>query len=95
MTMQARISKPVKSPMQSGERTKGWILEFVRNEDSLFKESLMGRTSSKDTMPEVVMSFDNMEHAIEFAQKNGYAYEVIPSNIHKMKKKSYTSNFTN
>ena len=39
--MQVRISKPTKSAMQSADGDDSWLLEFVTDSNSKFKEKLM------------------------------------------------------
>ena len=54
----ARIHKPAKTAMQSGQaRTKQWLLEFERTEPREI-EPLMGWTSSGDTRQQVKLWFD-------------------------------------
>ena len=64
----AKIYKPAKTAMQSGEgNTKNWLLEF----DTLNTDvnPLMGWQSSKDTMSEVKLEFSTKEQAINYAKK--------------------------
>jgi hypothetical protein len=91
--MQVRIYKPAKSSMQSVNNKDSWLLEFVKTENSSFKEKLMGRTSSSDMMPQVKMKFPNCEDAVNFAKKHNYTYEVIMPQKSIVIKKDYTSNF--
>ena len=54
----ARIYKPAKTAMQSGQaRTKQWLLEFDRVEPREI-EPLMGWTSSGDTRQQVQLWFE-------------------------------------
>lgn len=91
--MQVRIYKPAKSSMQSVNNKDNWLLEFVKTENSSFKEGLMGRTSSSDMMIEVKLKFPTCEDAIAFAKKRNYTYEVTMPQKSTIIKKSYTSNF--
>ena len=51
--MRVRIYQPSRNAMQSGvARTKGWVLEFVR-EDHPSLDPLMGWTTSEDTQSQV------------------------------------------
>ena len=74
--MRVRIYQPSKTAMQSGRGgTKRWVLEFepgARRE----MDPLMGWTSSRDTRAQVRMSFDTLEEAVAYAEKQGYAYSV-------------------
>ena len=91
--MQVRIFKPIKSVMQSGEGKEKWILEFQRIQKDRFKESLMGRTSSKDMMSEVKLEFATLEEAMAYVKSRHYTAEVIVPKERKLVKKSYASNF--
>ena len=56
--MLARIYKPAKSAMQSGQaKTHEWLLEF-EPEQARNIEPLMGWTSSGDMKAEVTLTFD-------------------------------------
>lgn len=91
--MQVRIYIPAKSATQSGDGYSHWLLEFVTKNDAKFKEALMGRTSSNDMANEVKIKFPSLLEAKEFAQKQGYNYEIIMPKERKLIKKSYASNF--
>ena len=78
--------------MQSGKRnTKCWILEFDTLNTGI--SPLMGWQSSKDTMSEVKLEFDNKDEAIKYAKKNNIDFYVIEPQKSKIIKKSYTDNF--
>jgi len=65
----AKIYKPSKTAMQSGERnTKKWILEFDTLNTGI--NPLMGWETSKDTMSEVKLEFSTKDQAINYAKKN-------------------------
>lgn len=91
--MLARISNPTKSSMQSGDGEGKWLLEFIRNDESRFRESLMARTSSKDMMSEVKIYFKSLEEAENFAKKQHYNYEIVKPKKRKLIKRSYADNF--
>ncbi|MEM6308293.1 MAG: ETC complex I subunit [Pseudomonadota bacterium] len=66
--MRARIYKPAKNAMTSGQaKTKHWVLEYapasVRDVDPL-----MGWTSSDDTQSQVRLRFDSKEAAMDYAR---------------------------
>ncbi|MEO1317417.1 MAG: ETC complex I subunit [Pseudomonadota bacterium] len=72
--MSARIFKPAKSAMSSGEQnTKRWVLEFepaaARSIDPL-----MGWVSSGDTRAQVQLRFETEEAAERYATRHGIAY---------------------
>jgi len=78
--------------MQSGMRnTKNWLLEFDTLNTGI--NPLMGWESSRDTMSEVRLEFQNKEQAIKYAKKNNLDYYIIEPKKSKIIKKSYTDNF--
>ncbi len=63
--------------MQSGEaRTNEWVLEFSPASPSAI-DPLMGWTSSRDMRSQVRLEFDTKDEAIDYAQRNGFAYTVF------------------
>lgn len=91
--MVARIYKPAKTAMQSGEaRTKDWILEF---EPEVPREidPLMGWTSSRDMKAQIRLEFDSKDEAIAYAKRNGVAYIVVEPKPRHTIRKSYADNF--
>ena len=88
----AKIYKPAKTAMQSGERnTKNWLLEFDTLNTGI--DPLMGWETSKDTMSEVKLKFSTREQAVDYAKKNNIDYYVIEPQKRKILKKSYSDNF--
>ena len=88
----AKIYKPTKTVMQSGERnTKNWLLEFDTLNTGV--NPLMGWESSKDTMSEVKLEFSTKEQAINYARKNNIDYYIVEPQKRKIIKKSYADNF--
>ena len=91
--MVARIYKPAKTAMQSGEgRTKEWVLEFAPASPREI-EPLMGWTGTRDMRAEVQLAFDTKEEAIAYAEREGIAYRVFEPTPRKMIRKSYADNF--
>ena len=88
----AKIYKPTKTAMQSGDRnTKNWLLEFDTLNTGI--NSLMGWETSNDTMSEVKLEFSTKEQAINFAKKNDIMYYIVEPQKRKIIKKSYSDNF--
>ena len=88
----AKIYKPTKSAMQSGNRkTKNWVLEFDTLDTGV--NPLMGWESSKDTMSEVRLMFTSKETAINYAKKNNITFYVVEPQERKVIKKTYSDNF--
>ena len=88
----AKIYKPTRTAMQSGEgNTKNWLLEFDTQDTGI--NPLMGWETSKDIMSEVKLEFSTKEQAINYANKNNIDYYIIEPQKRKMIKKSYSDNF--
>ena len=91
--IKAKIYKPTKSTMQSGRgKTDKWLLEYER-QAPLGPESLMGWTSSGDTLNQVRLKFDTLEQAIARAQKEGFDYTVQKPHERRVKPRNYSDNF--
>jgi hypothetical protein len=91
--MVARIYKPAKTAMQSGEgRTKDWILEFAPG-SPLELDPLMGWTSSRDTRAQVQLEFETKEEAISYAQRAGLPFKVFDPLPRRQIRKAYADNF--
>lgn len=91
--MVARIFKPARTAMQSGQgRTKEWLLE---HEAASAREidPLMGWTSSRDTRTQIRLEFDTKEEAIAYAERNGIAYRLSEPAPRKLVVKTYADNF--
>ncbi len=75
--MTARIYKPSKTAMQSGQAaTKDWLLEFEPEEPRTI-EPLMGWTSSGDMKQQVKLTFDTKEEAVAYCEHRGIAHQVF------------------
>ncbi len=91
--MTARIYKPAKTAMQSGEaRTLEWRLEHEPAAARAI-DPLMGWTSSTDTAAQVRLEFASKDDAIAYAERSGLAYTVIEPTVRKPIRKSYADNF--
>lgn len=91
--MTARISRPTKSAMQSGEaNTREWLVEF-EPEAPREIDPLMGWTSSADTRAQVRLEFASKEEAIAYCESNGIAFTVLEPKPRKLIRKSYGDNF--
>lgn len=94
--MAARIYRPAKTAMSSGRaRIKEWILEYAPSQQRII-DPLMGWTGSGDMNTQVKIEFDSKEEAVNYARKNGIAYQLSeeikrPVNI---RPKGYSSNFS-
>jgi hypothetical protein len=91
--MSARIFKPAKTAMQSGEAlTKRWTLEY-EPETARRVEPLMGWTSSADMRQQVRLRFTSKEDAIAYCERNSIAYQVSEPHRRAAKKIAYADNF--
>jgi hypothetical protein len=91
--MPARIFKPAKTAMQSGDaRTKEWVLEY-EPESPREIEPLMGWTSSADMRSQIRLSFETKQEAIAYAERNGIAYRLEEPKPRRPVRKSYADNF--
>ena len=91
--MVARIYKPARNAMQSGQRrSERWCLEF-EPEQPYGREPLMGWTTMSDTKRQVKLFFPTREAAEAHAQRHGIPYIVLPEHQRCPKHKSYADNF--
>jgi hypothetical protein len=91
--MAARIYRPAPNAMQSGRgNSRLWVLEHEPSSPREI-EPLMGYTASSDTRTQVRLSFDTLEEAESYAQRNGIPYSVQPEHKVTPKRTSYPDNF--
>ena len=93
--MSARIYKPARNAMQSGNaKTRNWILEFAPA-SSREVDPLMGWTSSSDTQAQVRIRFDSCEAAMEYAKAHGIDAIVAVPKTRKLniRARGYGENF--
>ncbi len=90
--MTARIYRPARTAMQSGQAKDKWLLEFEPERPRQI-EPLMGWTSSTDMRSQIKLRFDSREEAIAYAQRNGIVYRVEEPKVAARKIVSYSDNF--
>ena len=74
--MAARIYRPARTAMSSGQaKTQRWVLEY-EPERAKSIEPLMGYTSSDDMTSQIRLQFDTREEAVDYAKRNGIPYQV-------------------
>jgi hypothetical protein len=89
----ARIFRPAKTAMQSGARSRRWVLAY-EPETPRQLDPLMGWASADDTLNEVCLHFATMKDAVAFATRNALDYSIIPAQAESTEKpKSYADNF--
>ena len=95
MSIPARIYRPSKTAMQSGQaKTRQWVLEFVPASPREL-DPLMGWTSSDDTQAQVRLSFDSREAAEDYARRHGIDAVVLRPKMRKpnVRLSGYAENF--
>ena len=91
--MAARIYRPAKTAMQSGQaKTQRWVLEY-EPENPREVEPLMGWTSSRDMKSQIRLNFASKDEAVAYARKHGIAFHVVEPHPRKRRAKSYSDNF--
>jgi hypothetical protein len=90
--MTARIYRPAKTAMQSGQAKDRWLLEY-EPEVPRQVEPLMGWTSSADMKSQIRLWFDTAEEAVAYATRNGIAHRVEQPREVARKAVSYSDNF--
>ncbi len=90
--MKARIYKPARTAMQSGQAKTRWLLEF-EGQSSREIEPLMGWTSSSDMRQQVKLWFDTKDEAIAYVLREGLAYSVEAPTETRRRTLSYSDNF--
>jgi hypothetical protein len=91
--MTARIYKPAKTAMQSGQaNTKDWILDFEPAEARQI-EPLMGWTSSGDMRQQLRLRFASKEDAIAYCERHGVAYQAFEEKPQARRVIAYADNF--
>ena len=91
--LKVKIYQPAKTAMQSGKsKTKRWVLEYTKS-DVQYIEPVMNWTGTEGVRSQVKLYFDTQQEAIDFANDNGFDYELIEPKPKKTKPKSYMSNF--
>ena len=91
--MVARIYRPAKTAMSSGRaKTNRWVLEYEPERPKSI-EPLMGYTSSDDMRSQVQLGFETREAAIEYATRNGIAYQVFEPKDRTRPAIAYSDNF--
>ncbi|HVV94221.1 MAG TPA: ETC complex I subunit [Hyphomicrobiales bacterium] len=90
--MTARIYKPGRNQMQSGQaNTRRWVLDYEPEDREI--EPLMGWTASADMKQQVRLRFDTREEAIAFAEREGITYRLIEPKLPERRHIAYSDNF--
>ncbi len=91
--MLAKIYRPARNAMQSGTaKSQDWVLEFV-SDSARTVDPLMGWIGNGDTNTQVRLTFATREEAIDYARRQGIAFQVAEPRTAKRVIKSYAENF--
>jgi ETC complex I subunit conserved region len=91
--MTARIYKPARTAMQSGNaKTKEWVLDFEPEQPRVV-EPLMGWTASGDMKQELRLFFQTKEEAIAYCEREAIPYQVFESPPVRRPRIAYADNF--
>ena len=92
--MAARIYKPTRTAMQSGQaKTKEWLLVYEPEVPRQI-EPLMGWTSSSDMKQQLRLRFATQEEAVAYADRHGIPYRVYEPKEPARRKITYADNFS-
>ena len=83
-----RIHRPARSVTQSGPGRRRWVLEFEPTGRRPI-DPLMGWTGTDDTLAQIRLEFRNLQGAIDFAEKQGWRYEVEEPPARRYRPKNY------
>src|SRR5690606_41207621 len=89
----ARIDRPAKTAMQSGQAKADQCLLEYEPESPRVVEPRMAYPSSGDMKSQIRLFFATQEEAVDYPKRNGIAYRVFEPNEPKRRKLSYSDNF--
>jgi hypothetical protein len=91
--MTARIYRPARTAMQSGQaKTKEWMLDYEPEQPRTI-DPLMGWTSSGDMKQQVHLQFETKDEAIAYCERHGIPYQVFEMKPPARGHMSYSDNF--
>ena len=91
--MTARIYQQGKSSMQSGKAQAGrWVLEHEPAEAKR-PDPLTGWAGSGDMKRQLRLTFDSLDAARAYCQREDLAYHVVPSHDRPLRLQTYADNF--
>ena len=91
--MTARIYRPAKTAMSSGQaQAQRWVLEY-EPERAKTIEPLMGYTSSDDMNGQIRLEFSSREDAVAYATRNGIPHQTFEPKDRQRTAMAYSDNF--
>ena len=91
--MAARIFQQSKAVNSSGKAGAGqWLLEF-ESHSRVRPDPLTGWSGGSDTQSQVSLSFETLDQAKAYAEREGVVYHVVPATTRKLRLQSYADNF--
>ncbi len=79
--------------MQSGRgKLNSWLLEYERD-CKIGPETVMGWTSSGDTLNQVRLKFETSADAEVYAKEKGWDYEIMSAQDRIVRPRNYGDNF--
>ncbi|MBV9840538.1 MAG: ETC complex I subunit [Sphingomonadaceae bacterium] len=92
--MAARIYQQAKSSMQSGKAQVGrWVLEHEPAEPKR-PDPLTGWAGSGDMNRQVRLTFDSLDAARAYCQREGLPYHVVSNQQRPLRLQAYADNFS-
>lgn len=90
----ARIMQPIKNTMQSGKsRSRTWTVEFASDKPQ-HADPLTGWAGGQETQAQVYgLSFPSRDAAIDWCERHGHDYTVVPEQKATLKLQAYADNF--
>ena len=90
----ARIMQRIKNTMQSGKSRSGsWTVEFAADQPQR-PDPLTGWAGGQETQAQVYgLDFPNVEAAIDWCERHGHDYTVVPEQKATLKLQAYADNF--
>jgi hypothetical protein len=91
--MAARIFQRSRNAMQSGKaRADEWVLQFESGRP-IRPDPLTGWSGGSDTQSQVTLTFDTLDAAKAYAERNAIHYHLVPPAERKLRIQAYADNF--
>jgi hypothetical protein len=91
--MAARIFQRSRNAMQSGKaHADQWVLQFESGRP-IRPDPLTGWSGGADTQSQVTLTFDTLDAAKAYAERNALHYHLVPPAERKLRIQAYADNF--